>query len=765
MRLLVLAVLMAAPVFAALDFRGAAIVVSAGVDRTAATILSEEIEKRTQLRLSVEGNIPTGTPAFILRLAPGKPESFVISTSGRTVTITGRGKRELIFGAGYLLRQLHMRKQQLELDEPLNVTSAPVVPIRGHQLGYRPKTNSYDGWTVAMWDQYIRELALFGTNTIELIPPRSDDDADSPHFPLTPIDMMVEMSRISAKYGMDVSVWFPAMDKDYSNPATVEFSLKEWGEVFRRLPRVDAVFTPGGDPGHTQPKFLMALLEKQTANLHRYHPDARMWMSPQSFSKDWMEEFYGLMNAEPKWLTGIVYGPQTMYSLPDLRSRIPKQYPVRLYPDITHSVHAQFPVPDWDAAFAATEGREGVNPRPLGQSVVFHRYLALSNGFVSYSEGCNDDVNKIVWSGLGWNPEADIKKLLTEYARFFIADEFADTFSSGLLALERNWQGPLADNAAVEATLAGFQDMERRARPVTRLSWRFQQAIYRANYDAFLRARLLAELKHERDATMELAKGGGTLAAMDRAESILALDVTAPVAQGLRARVFEMAEALFQSIHMQLSVPRYQAISIGRGANLDAIDFALNDRVWLHNQFTAIRAMANEPDRLARLNAIVNWTDPGPGGFYDDLGNSSRQPHLLPGAGFAKDPDFLKSALTGFGSRNPEQGWRVSWYNHAESLYDEALKMRYTGLDASASYKVRVVYGGDAPETPIRLIANEHAEIHGYRKKQNPPVPQEFDIPQAATREGTLLLEWNRPPGLGGNGRGTQVSEVWLIRK
>ena len=75
-------------------------------------------------------------------------------------------------------------------------------------------------------------------------------------------------------------------------PKTVEFALKEWGEVFRKLPRIDAVFVPGGDPGHTQPKYLMALLEKQTANLHRYHPKAQMWVSPQSFTQQWMDEFF-----------------------------------------------------------------------------------------------------------------------------------------------------------------------------------------------------------------------------------------------------------------------------------------------------------------------------------------------------------------------------------------------------------------------------------------------------------------------------------------
>jgi hypothetical protein len=40
-----------------------------------------------------------------------------------------------------------------------------------------------------MWDQYFRDLAIFGTNAIELISPRSDDADDSPHFPLPKMQM------------------------------------------------------------------------------------------------------------------------------------------------------------------------------------------------------------------------------------------------------------------------------------------------------------------------------------------------------------------------------------------------------------------------------------------------------------------------------------------------------------------------------------------------------------------------------------------------
>src|SRR5438046_10743764 len=170
-----------------------------------------------------------------------------------------------------------------------------------------------------MWGQYYPDLIVFGTNAIELIPPRSDDAADSPHFPLPPMEMMVGMSRLAGQYGLDVWIWYPAMDADYSKPATVEFALKEWGEVFAKLPRIDAVFVPGGDPGHTQPKYLIALLETQTSNLHRDHPQAQMWISPQSFDEAWMKEFFDLMAREPSWLSGVVYGPQMRIDVSSLR--------------------------------------------------------------------------------------------------------------------------------------------------------------------------------------------------------------------------------------------------------------------------------------------------------------------------------------------------------------------------------------------------------------------------------------------------------------
>ena len=47
------------------------------------------------------------------------------------------------------VEQLRMERDILEAPDNLSISTAPKYTLRGHQLGYRPKTNSYDGWNVA----------------------------------------------------------------------------------------------------------------------------------------------------------------------------------------------------------------------------------------------------------------------------------------------------------------------------------------------------------------------------------------------------------------------------------------------------------------------------------------------------------------------------------------------------------------------------------------------------------------------------------------
>jgi hypothetical protein len=214
---------------------------------------------------------------------------------------------------------------------------------------------------------------------------------------------------------------------------------------------------------------------------------------------------------------------------------------------------------------------------------------------------------------------------------------------------------------------------------------------------------------------------------------------------------------------MQLSVTRYAAIDPGRGANLDLIDRPITNADWLRARFTAIRSLETETARRGAIDEILNWTNPGPGGFYDDLGDPANRPHLEPGEGFEKDPAFFHTARTGFGSRR-NTPWRTSWYRHIEALYGNSIRLRSTNLDPAAHYKVRFTQSGDSTPRATRLVANEKFEIHPMRKKDVEVKPVEFDIPPAATASGVLTLEWQPNPEEAGNGRFVQLSEIWLIR-
>jgi hypothetical protein len=371
----------------------------------------------------------------------------------------------------------------------------------------------------------------------------------------------------------------------------------------------------------------------------------------------------------------------------------------------------------------------------------------------------------MVWSALGWDERTDVHEVLRQYARFFIGPAFEERFADGLFGLEKNWVGPVLENEGIEETLARFRLMERDASPAVKLNWRFQQALYRAYYDGYVRARLRHETDADAAARVRLrdAKAAGSPKAMAEAEAILDRMAKEPPARALRARTGELAEALFQSIRAQLSVPKYQAIAVERGATLDTIDTPLTDIAWLKKQLAEVRKLPDEPARLARLEAILNRTEPGPGGFYDDLGDPKRQPHLVRGTSWEKDPAFYASPFVGFGFRGAGAGdIPRAWWHHAETLYDQPLALRYDGLDPKVRYRVRVVYGRERGAAKVQLTANDQ-EVHAYLAK--PHEELEFDVPAGATAGGDLTLTWTKERGAGGTGRGCQVAEVWLLRK
>ena len=290
---------------ASLDFTDSVIVTPPKLERLeqkAITVLREEIQKRTGIQLSTLTEWPKNQQPVIavgqtgqMKILAGPysniledgqtlgKEGFRLSIKENAIFVVANDPRGVLYGIGKLLRNLRMKPGSISAPEDLDITTSPRYPIRGHQLGYRPKTNAYDAWSPAQFDQYIRELALFGANSIEIIPPRTDDDLISPHMKLPPIEMMIKQSEIIDSYGMDVWVWYPNMGEDYTHPDSIREELQEREDIFSKMKRIDVVFVPGGDPGDLHPDILFAWLNKVAKILNKYHPRAKIWVSPQAF--------------------------------------------------------------------------------------------------------------------------------------------------------------------------------------------------------------------------------------------------------------------------------------------------------------------------------------------------------------------------------------------------------------------------------------------------------------------------------------------------
>lgn len=752
-----------------LDFSKANILASKNIPsplrETAIRILKEEIIQRTNLQLnevSKIGNQPIIAMVISsenelmgihvpVNSSDNKPEynaegfRIVIDlVDGKKILwMVAADQRGILFAIGHFLRTAELTRNKILFNIKNEIATSPKYPIRGHQIGYRSTANSWDAWTMDQYEKYLRELSLFGANSIENIP--FQDNRVNPLMKYPREVMNRRISEICHEYGLDYWIWTPA-DVDLSDPVKFKAEVAKYGDYYKNCPYLEGVFFPGGDPGNNHPKDVMPFLKEVTILLKKYHPKATMWISLQGFNDDEVDYFYQYLDRNnPEWLTGVVSGP----SSPDLsatRFRLPKKYQHRHYPDLTHTVRCQYPALNFDQAFALTEGREVSNPRPCYYAKIHNRYAPFTDGFISYSDGVHDDINKITWSQMGWNPERPIRDVMVEYARFFFGSTVAEAGADGILALERNWVGPIEENGGIETTFAYWKNLETQ-HPELKNNWRWQLLMMRSNYDTFLKRRKAYEQKLEKEANEVLIKAPkmGSSKAMEIALNLLNKAEKEPVAIDLRQNVINYCEALFQSIGLQTSVKKYGASGFERGAILDFIDYPLNNRWWLTDEFKKIEKIETEKEKLDRIKVIATWENPGEGSFYDDVSNISKSSHVLTVSDDATDVAWWDNGL----SRR-----RLS-----TQLFQNFPELKYADLDPNGRYMIRVAGYREA----LLRVDGERIDPTLYNKGYEEF--KEFPLNPKFVSDGKIEVTFDQPEESKLNWRErSKVTDVWLIK-
>ena len=754
------------------------IVISSGnlpnSEKAASVILSEEIKKRTGLQIPISTQVPSTGTIILLRQSSAptpkifsldkepilinKPEAFRIlvqeQNHRKIIIVEGYDGRGVMFGAGYLLRNFIYKQGSIGMAENLITSTSPDKPMRGHQLGYRNTANSYDAWTTAQFEQYIRDLVIFGTNSIESIP--IFEEEKSPHFKLLPDVMNANISAICNRYDLEYWIWVPAQF-DLTDTAKRNHYLYRIEKICKMSARLDGVFFPGGDPGDNPPETVWPLLKDVSEIIKKYHPQARVWLSLQGFKPSQSQTVYRyIQEQKPTWLGGLVTGPSSPEA-DETRPVLPAEYKLRYYPDLTHNVRCEFPMPWWDPIFNFTLGRESVNPRPV-QYTTIYRYLApYMDGFISYSDGVHDDVNKIMWTRLAWDQRNTERQAMIEYANFFFNSSVREEAADGILALEKNWQGPAFNNGSIESTLTFWKQLEKQY-PSLSSNWRWQMYLLRAYYDAYDRKRGIyeAELETRANKILNQADVLGADKAMDEARQILEQASKNNVDPILRKRVIDLCDALYHSIELQTSVKKYKASGEERGAVLDFLDFPLNNRWWMEDKFTSIKKMSAEEQAKA-LKEIANWENPGEGSFYDDIGNVSKSPHVIRGESWVNDPLMRKSD-------NPSFDWWENGFSRERHSFMSNLRwpvaLEYNGIDSTADYIVRETGFGEC-----LLKVNGQRLDHTLYGKGIGEI-KEFPVPKNLIKNGKITITFDEINEDDINWRKqSRATEIWLIKK
>ncbi len=742
---------------------------------------------------------------------PG-PEGFVMTVdmSQRTALVAGVDNRGVLYGLGRLLLLTQHQDDTLALPN-VNIRTAPRYATRAAngsektpmdpklaQLTNARKWDSREGW------QYFEELLLLGANQytdgwgsttavdVDKYNPDTGEGVSTWRSQMM-VDYGVKYMISNSINGLGGSFKVPdawrALDHGARHDRNVCISVPEAraklielkGAIFKFDPRIDGIMFSASDVAGCECEKCAPwshtyydLCRDLAAELHKYKPDAEVYVTNQDFLPDdneWM--FSQIEQQKPDWLTGYASAPggseNSTYGYIPINTRwnrYPGIYPERTFlksrlhylppgmkmiafTDISHWKRAQNGLKVIDPAFSEVYERRTFNVRPAAYERIIKSAMPYVDGMVGYSEGNFDDFNKYMLLRLLWNPDLTAQQITTEYYTYYCGPQAAPLLAEAAFLAERIQEQALADSADDIARYNELIQQAQKLIPPAYMAgnWRFAMLAQRAAIDQYILSKYQLHRKVYDQALTDLAAAvrnpSQLTAALTSVKSTLAGLKDTPQMQQL----IELAKK-WDDLSDQGGGIR--SISVQKMQKVDSVG-----TTWLAGQIDLALDIADTNARLAATKAIVNYDQPGDGGFYDNCGTVDQQPHY----NFASGELYYGTGSWPKDSRPSQRSYNYSFEKQ------DGLEFNYSGLNRNRSYQVKLTFPNPGGVSFATNSPNEFLVLaDGVEVGHAVPSGQGFDtftysIPRQLTMDGRLNLALRKVPG---KARCTCISEVWL---
>ena len=623
-------------------------------------------------------------------------DCYNIILENNTLTFSAKTIRGLIFAYSHFLRKCEFKNNKIILINDISGTYIPKKAIRGHQIGYRTTPNTYDAWDYKQYFNYYLDMMAFTTNTCEHMPYEKGISKRNCLMKYDEEEFLIEASRLADTLDLDVSIWHPNCDDE-----SIEEATKKRNELYKKVPRIDYLFIPGGDPGEYYADEFIERTKSFSKVLKEHHKNAKVYPSAQAPHKyhDWGDKLIEELEKEPEEIDGLIMGPNHAFPMHELRAKTPQKYPMRFYPDITHNLRCEYPVhflnDDWHYSLASTLSRESVNPRPVEFATLHRLFSHYTVGSVSYSEGVHDDLNKMVWSLLEFDDTYPLNEAVSDYVRYFFYGADTETLTEAIFGLEKNWEGNPLNNPSINSTYRAFCELKHDY-PALSENWKFLLLYFRACCDKLVLERMKFENALIDDAKYYLKKSE-----INKAKSVLNTGYP-QFYNDLRTEIFELGEKLFNLIGIQLDVEHYHTDNWERGATLDTIDRPVTDRLWLLNRLDYCESLP-ENEQASFITRLLNRNSVASDEYYYSVAL-----HELVALGVKQDGEFYMN----FQGDRPDNDGRMPM--SMLKVYDHFSFCAKLGGFSPRDYTLTVIYKDHSTkDTHQKITANGHTVYEG----------------------------------------------------